>query len=141
MNLSELQTTRFLAGGGQMGALARNKDWSATPLGDPASWPQSLRATVSILLNSQFPMFVWWGPEMITIYNDAYQVILGEKHPNALGRSGPVVWAEIWDVVGPLADKVMQEGTSTWAEDQILYMNRHGYTEETYFTFSYSPVF
>ena len=65
----------------------------------------------------------------------------GEKHPHALGRSGPEVWAEIWDVVGPLAHKVMQEGTSTWAEDQILYMNRHGYTEETYFTFSYSPVF
>lgn len=120
--------------------MVRNFDWSKTPLGPLEDWPENLRVSTSILLNSQFPMFVWWGPEMITIYNDAYRVILGDKHPNALGSSGPKVWAEIWDVVGPLADRVMQDGTSNWSEDQVLYMNRHGYVEETYFTFSYSPV-
>lgn len=130
----------FLHGGGEMGALIRAHDWSQSVLGPPAAWPESLRVSTSILLNSRFPMFVWWGPERTTLYNDAYRVILGEKHP-AIGLPGPQVWAEIWDVVGPLADKVMTEGASTWAEDQVLYINRHGYTEETYFTFSYSPVF
>lgn len=130
----------FLECAGEMGALIKAFDWTKTPLGPPENWPENLRVSVSILLNSQFPMFVWWGPEMITIYNDAYRIILGDKHPNALGNSGPKVWAEIWDVVGPLAEKVMKDGTSNWSEDQILYMNRHGYTEETYFTFSYSPI-
>jgi PAS domain S-box-containing protein len=124
-----------------MGERIRSFDWSKTVIGSPDTWPESLRVSTSILLNSQFPMFVWWGPEMITIYNDAYRVILGDKHPAALGSSGPKVWAEIWDVVGPLADKVMKDGTSNWSEDQILYMNRHGYLEETYFTFSYSPIY
>lgn len=130
----------FLQGGGEMGELIRSYNWSQSIIGPPGKWPECLRIATSILLNSQFPMFVWWGPERLTIYNDAYRVILAEKHPNALGGYGPVVWAEIWDVVGPLADKVMAEGVSTWAEDQILYINRHGYTEETYFTFSYSPI-
>lgn len=136
-----LRQLTFLQGGGEMGKLIRSYDWSQTSLGLPDQWPESLRVSTSILLNSQFPMFVWWGPEMITLYNDAYRIILGEKHPYALGHCGPDVWAEIWDVVGPLANKVLTGGGSTWAEDQILYMNRHGYTEETYFTFSYSPVF
>ncbi|HWI91066.1 MAG TPA: PAS domain S-box protein [Flavisolibacter sp.] len=131
----------FLECAGEMGAMIRDFDWTKTPIGPPENWPENLRVSTSILLNSQFPMFVWWGPEMITIYNDAYRVILGDKHPNALGNSGPEVWAEIWDIVGPLADKVMEEGTSNWSEDLILYMNRHGYVEETYFTFSYSPIY
>lgn len=140
-NTVETPGLSFLQCAGEMGALIRNFDWSKTPLGPPENWPENLRVSTSILLNSQFPMFVWWGPEMITIYNDAYRVILGDKHPDALGNSGPKVWAEIWDVVGPLADKVMKDGTSNWSEDQILYMNRHGYLEETYFTFSYSPIY
>ncbi len=131
----------FLQGGGEMGELIRHFDWSQTPIGNADTWPQNLRTAVNILLNSQFPMFVWWGPELVTIYNDAYHIIAGDKHPKALGAPGPKVWSEIWDVVGPLAGKVMQEGTSTWAEDQLLMINRHGYVEESYFTFSYSPVF
>ena len=131
----------FLQGGGEMGELIRHFDWSKTPIGDASTWPQNLRTAVNILLNSQFPMFVWWGPELITIYNDAYHIIAGDKHPKALGESGPKVWSEIWDDVGPLANKVMQEGSSTWSEDQLLMINRHGYVEETYFTFSYSPVY
>ncbi len=130
----------FMQGGGVMGELMRSKDWSAS-LGDPGQWPESLRTTVSIVLNSRFPMFIWWGKNLITIYNDAYMVIAGEKHPGALGMPGKNVWSEIWDVVGPLADRVMMKGESTWAEDQLLYINRHGYVEESYFTFSYSPIY
>jgi signal transduction histidine kinase len=141
MAVQEGQELAFLKGGGEMGELIRSKDWSTTTLGSPQSWPQSLRTAVSLLLHSQFPMFVWWGPQMITIYNDAYRLIMAEKHPQALGEAGPLVWSEIWDVVGPLADQVMNEGVSNWNEDQLLYINRRGYTEESYFTFSYSPVF
>lgn len=136
----EAQVLPFLKDGGEMGELIRTKDWRATPLGSPDSWSQSLRTSVSILLHSKFPMFVWWGPELTTIYNDAYRIIAGDKHPQALGESGPKVWSEIWDVVGPLAEQVMREGSSTWAEDQLLYINRRGHIEESYFTFSYSPV-
>ncbi|HEX8460962.1 MAG TPA: PAS domain-containing protein, partial [Segetibacter sp.] len=140
MAVIKAQDFAFLKGGGETGELIRTKDWSTTPIGHPETWPLSLRTTVSILLNSRFPMFLWWGPAYITIYNDAYCPILGEKHPNALGVSGPEVWSEIWDVVGPIAERVKQEGVSNWAEDQLLYINRRGYLEESYFTFSYSPV-
>lgn len=140
MQIKEAQGLTFLRGGGDMGKLIRSKDWSSSGLGTPDTWPQSLRTVVSILLNSQFPMFVWWGKDLITIYNDAYRQVAGEKHPAALGEPGPKVWAEIWDVVGPLAENVMLEGISNWAEDQILYINRKGFIEETYFTFSYSPI-
>lgn len=122
-----------------MGELVRSKDWSTTPLGVPENWPQSLRTTVSTLLHSQFPMFVWWGKELTCIYNDAYVPVAGEKHPDLLGSSGREKWAEIWHDLGPLVERVFA-GTATWSEDQVLYMNRHGYVEETYFTFSYSPI-
>jgi len=124
-----------------MGELIRAKDWSLTPVGSPSEWPQSLRTSVSIILNSQFPMFVWWGPELTTIYNESYMQIAGNKHSALLGKSGSEAWAEIWDVVGPLAEQVLKEGVSNWAEDQLLYIDRNGYLEETYFTFSYSPVY
>ena len=141
MELKEVKRLYFIEGGGDIGELIRSKDWSQTPLGPPDTWPSSLRTAVMILLHSRFPMFVWWGEDMITIYNDAYRVIAGEKHPQALGSPGVKVWPEIWDVVGPLAQRVMEEGKSNWAEDQLLFINRRGYVEESYFTFSYSPVF
>ena len=122
-----------------MGERIRTKDWSTTPIGGPDQWPQSLRTSVSILLNSQLPMFVWWGKELITIYNDAYSIVAGEKHPGLLGKSGQEGWAEIWPDLAPLVKSVFN-GTATWSEDQVLYVNRYGYVEETYFTFSYSPV-
>jgi signal transduction histidine kinase len=131
----------FLKGGGEMGEVIRSKDWQLTPIGSLDNWPQSLRTAVSIILNSQFPMFVWWGSELTTIYNDTYSVVAGEKHPEALGSPGRKIWAEIWDVIAPLVDKVMLQGASVFAEDQLLYINRHGYVEEAYFTFSYSPIF
>jgi PAS domain S-box-containing protein len=129
----------FLTGGGEMGERIRSNDWKLSPLGTPDDWPQSLRTTVSILLNSKFPMFVWWGKDLITIYNDAYCPIAGEKHPSLLGKSGQQGWIEIWEDLGPLVESVFS-GRSTWSEDQVLYMNRRGYVEETYFTFSYSPI-
>ncbi|GEO07808.1 sensor histidine kinase [Segetibacter aerophilus] len=140
MAAKEAETFPFLRGGGEMGELIRAKDWSDTPLGSPECWEANLRAAISILLNSQFPMFIWWGPEETTIYNDPYRAILGKKHPNALGAPGSKVWSEIWDVVGPLALRVQKQGESNWAEDQLLYINRLGYLEESYFTFSYSPI-
>lgn len=135
----EVQQHPFLNGGGEMGALIRSKNWSLSSLGPPSEWPQSLRTTVSIILNSQFPMFVWWGEDLITLYNDAYCPIAGEKHPSLLGQSGKEGWIEIWPDLGPLVESVFS-GKSTWSEDQVLYMNRRGYVEETYFTFSYSPI-
>jgi PAS domain S-box-containing protein len=129
----------FLSGGGRMGERMRAHDWSGSPLGRPETWPNSLRSAVSLMLGSKFPMFVAWGPELGFLYNDAYREILGDKHPAALGRRFNDVWAEIWHDLVPLIDKAMA-GEATWAENLSLLMNRHGYEEQTYFTFSYSPV-
>ncbi|MGN6184091.1 MAG: PAS domain-containing protein, partial [Thermoanaerobaculia bacterium] len=115
-------------------------DWSKTSIGSRAQWPQSLRTAVSICVDSRFPILIWWGPDLIKIYNDAYAPILGDKHPSALGAPGRTVWPEIWPVIGPMLDQVIHEGKATWSDDQLLMMNRHGYLEETYFTFSYSPI-
>ena len=115
-------------------------DWSRTPLGPRESWPHSLSIAVSICLDSRFPMFVWWGPELIGLYNDAYIPVLGKRHPAAFGAPAPAVWAEIWDVVGPQAEAVMTRGEATWNDSQPLQMERNGYPEETYFTWSYSPI-
>jgi signal transduction histidine kinase/CheY-like chemotaxis protein len=130
----------FLSGGGTMGRLMREHDWSRTPLGDPNDWPQSLRTATSICLNSRFPMLIWWGPQLVMIYNDGYVPMLGSKHPRSLGAPGREVWAEIWDVIGPMLEGVMGEGLATWSEDQLLVMDRAGFEEETYFTWSYSPI-
>src|SRR5437870_4941310 len=97
-----------LAGGGEMGALMRSLDWSATPVGPVESWPQSLRTALSILLSSRHPMFIWWGPELVQFYNDGYRPSLGvHKHPQALGQPGKVCWEEIWSLIGPQIDSVM----------------------------------
>jgi signal transduction histidine kinase len=129
------------AGGGEMGALMRALDWSQTPLGPVEDWPQSLRTTVSILLNSRHPMFIFWGPQLAKLYNDGYRPILGAtKHPGALGQPGPDVWPEIWDTIGPMVEYVRTSGQATWSDDLLLFMHRNGYLEEVYFTFSYSPV-
>lgn len=131
---------RVLEAGGEMGALMRTIDWSATALGPVEGWPQSLRTALSIILRSRFPMFVFWGKDLVQLYNDAYVPITGGKHPASQGCPARETWAEIWDVLEPLVDAVMDRGEATWSEDQLLMMERHGFTEETYFTFSYSPV-
>jgi signal transduction histidine kinase/CheY-like chemotaxis protein len=128
------------AGGGGMGALMRAFDWASTPLGPVSSWPQSLKTTVGIVLACPFPMLIWWGPELRHLYNDAYRPILGAKHPASLGQTGSQVWAEIWDILGPRADKARSGAGATFEEDLLLPMDRFGYVEETYFTFSYSPI-
>ncbi|MBN8225935.1 PAS domain S-box protein [Corallococcus macrosporus] len=130
----------FLAGGGDMGALVRSMDWSKTPLGPVSSWPQSLRTIASTCLTSGFPMMVFWGPQSVKIYNDAYSRILGGKHPAAMGRPGHEVWAEVWDQIGPWVEQVRREGRPLMTENQLLFVERNGFLEETYFTFAYSPV-
>ena len=135
---SELNTV--LAGGGEMGALMRSIDWASTPLGPVSAWPQSLRTTVSTCLHSRFPILVWWGPELVMLYNDAYVTLIGGKHPQALGTPGCEVFPEIWNIIGPMLEGVMTRGEATWSEDQLLLLERHGFSEECYFTFSYSPI-
>ncbi|MDW8850502.1 PAS domain-containing protein [Flavobacterium sp. MMLR14_040] len=132
----------FLSKGGEMGALTRAKDWSKTAAGSVETWPQSLRTTLGILLNSKFPMFLFWGPEHICFYNDAYRPSLGNdgKHPSILGQKGVDSWPEIWDFIKPLIDQVILEGEATWHEDQLLPIYRNGRMEDVYWTFSYSPV-
>ncbi|MVM41749.1 PAS domain S-box protein [Spirosoma sp. HMF3257] len=134
----------FLLAGGEMGQLTRNFDWSTTVLGSPDEWPQSLRTTVSIILTSKFPMFLWWGPELIQFYNDAYRPSMGVgtngKHPTALGQRGADCWPEIWPTIKPLIDQILAGGESTWSEDQLIPIYRNGRLEDVYWTFSYSPV-
>jgi PAS domain S-box-containing protein len=129
----------FLTGGGEVGRLMRARDWSASPLGPPESWPQSLRSVVGLLLGSKFPMFVAWGPELGFLYNDPYAEVLGGKHPKALGARFYDIWSEIWPDIAPLIDAAMA-GEATYREDLPLLMNRKGFDEPTWFTFSYSPV-
>ena len=130
----------FLSGGGEMGERIRAFDWSKTPLGPPETWEQSLKTCVRIILTSRQPMFVWWGKELINIYNDPYKAIVGGKHPTALGQPAAVVWKEIWDHVEPRAQTAMLNNEGTYDEALLLIMERYGYAEETYYTFSYSPV-
>jgi PAS domain S-box-containing protein len=138
--IEELAKQKVLSSGGEVGALMRSMDWSQTGLGPVSSWPQSLRTAVSICLHSRFELFVWWGPELIMLYNDAYRQTLQSKHPWALGKPGNVVWSEIWPVIGPMLHDVLRTGEATWSDDLLLFLERHGYPEETYHTFSYSPI-
>jgi signal transduction histidine kinase/DNA-binding response OmpR family regulator len=139
LDVGSLPLETWLTGGGELGQLIRERDWSSTPLGPLHSWPQSLKTTLGILLHSRYPMFVFWGPQLIKIYNDAYRPITGHKHPWALGRPGPEVWPEIWSDIKPLVDRALA-GDSTWSDDLMLFMERNGFPEEVYFTFSYSPI-
>ena len=129
-----------LAGGGEMGALMRSLDWSKTLVGPVSTWPQSLRTAVSIILASRFPMLIHWGPEYVQFYNDGFRPILGDlKHPGALGQPAYPWWAEIWDLLTPMFERVMA-GEGSWYENLVVFPNRNGYTEEAYFTFSHSPI-
>ncbi|MEG4089574.1 ATP-binding protein [Microcoleus sp. Pol12B4] len=131
---------QIFAGNSEMAMLMRSHDWSLSALGAVETWPQSLKTAIRIILGSRYPMFVWWGQQMTKFYNDAYIPILGKRHPQALGQPASQVWAEIWDTLGPQAEAVLNQGQSTWNQELLLVMERNGYTEETYFTFSYSPV-
>ncbi|HZZ87392.1 MAG TPA: ATP-binding protein, partial [Caulobacteraceae bacterium] len=130
----------FLAGGGEMGARIRAFDWAATPLGPAARWPQGLKTAVRIMLTSRQPFWVGWGKDLTYLYNDAYRSIIGGKHPWALGRPTAEVWREIWGDIEPLLATAMGGVEGTYSEAQLLIMERNGYPEETYYTFSYSPI-
>jgi PAS domain S-box-containing protein len=123
-----------------MGALMRSLDWAQTPLGPVEQWPQSLRTSVSTCLNSRFAILIWWGPDLVMLYNDAYRDIIASKHPAALGHPGRACWPEIWHIIGPMLSGVLHCGEATWSNDLLLLLERNGYAEECYFTFSYSPI-
>ena len=132
----------WLRGSGALGRLVHEFDWSNTPLGPIDKWQQSLKTVVRVLLTSRFAMWMSWGPELTFLYNDAYaKMTLGNKHPWALGRRSQEVWEEIWSDIGPRIQKVLQSGEATWDQALLLFLERSGYREETYHTFSYSPLF
>lgn len=145
--MDQLSSTRsgggiltFLEAGGELGALTRAYDWSCTPLGPIDTWPQALLTTVSNMLASRHPMFLWWGPDLIQVYNDGYRPSLGDRHPQALGARGREFWSEIWHTIGPQIEGVLTRGESTWHEDQLVPITRNGHLDEVYWTYSYSPV-
>ncbi|MBN8821208.1 MULTISPECIES: ATP-binding protein [unclassified Spirosoma] len=133
--------TDFLAGGGETAALIRTFNWAETPLGPIDQWPQSLKTATNLMLNTRQPVWIGWGPKATFLYNDAYIPVLSlAKHPWALGKPAATVWEEIWDFCGPLASKVFQQGESSFVDDVRLFMNRGGFLEETFYSFSYSPI-
>lgn len=143
MNLtSNTEHLYFLNNGGEMGQLMREKDWSKTPLGEPMLWPQSLKNSLSLLLNSQYPMLLYWGPDYYCFYNDAFRFSLGNegKHPKILGAKGELAWSEMWSTLGPLLLGVLTDGKPTWKENLYLPIDRNGDLEDAYWTFGYSPI-
>ncbi len=133
------QTRDFLVGGGIMGALIRSKDWSTTPLGAIETWPQSLRTTVSLCLASNFPIDVIWGPQYTQIYNDGYLPICARKHPQSLGEDFTQTWASAWGILDKAFGGALA-GETSFLENQRTFLDRNGYLEETFFTFSLSPI-
>jgi signal transduction histidine kinase len=128
------------AGGGEVGAIMRATDWSKTKLGPVKNWPRSLKTMLGVVLGSRFPMLLWWGPDLLHLYNDAFRPILRDKHPASLAAPAAQVWPEVWDIAGPLARSVQAGGPATWEEDFLFFIKNGDMVEETYFTFSYSPV-
>jgi signal transduction histidine kinase/CheY-like chemotaxis protein len=141
MNRDTTDSFNFFGECGEMAERMRAHDWANSPLGTPSSWPESLRLVLGVCLGSHFPMAIWWGPDLIQFYNDAYRPILGShKHPAALGRDARETWPEIWPEIGPMVDRVMSRGQAIKGDDMALVMDRNGYAERCFFTFSYSPV-
>jgi len=132
----------FLQGGGISGATARAVHWEETPLGPPAGWPSTLKTTLATMFRARQPMFLWWGPDLIQFYNDGYLPSFGQgKHPRAMGQAGRACWQEIWPIIGPQIDDVMERGIGSWNEDSLVPIMRNGRNEEVYWTYTYSPVF
>src|SRR3984957_1818803 len=144
MNSSLKPTPRnfdFLAGGGEMGERMRALDWGKTPLGPAEGWPQSLKTIVRVMLDSRYAMWMLWGPELTFFCNDAYLPTVGMKRNWVLGARSDKVWEEIWPDIGPRIHRVLEEGRATWDEGLPLFLERYGFAEETYHTFSYSPIY
>jgi signal transduction histidine kinase/CheY-like chemotaxis protein len=139
--LDETAAQSLFSGPGESLSLLRSRDWSATPVGPVSRWPAELLAAVRTVLSSRMPIMIWWGPDLVQIYSEAMVPLLGDKHPVALGQPATECWAEAWAAVGPLAAVVLGGGGATHSDDLLLFLKRHGYIEETYWTFSYSPIF
>jgi len=140
---SPLQVSQFdfLSNGGEMGALMRALDYDVTPLGPTESWPDILKTTLRLILTSNHPMFIWWGPNLHQFYNEAYRKTTGpERHPSALSQTGKECWSEIWLQIGPQIDFVMSGGGATWHEDQLVPVTRNGRREDVWWTYGYSPI-
>ncbi|HET8727298.1 MAG TPA: sensor histidine kinase, partial [Alphaproteobacteria bacterium] len=131
--MAGISARHFLDGGGKMAVAIREYDWAASSLGPLDDWPASLKTAVGMMLSSKFPKCITWGPDLVTLYNDAFRPILGDK-PEALGRPYPEVWHEVWDTVGPIAEKAYA-GEATFIEDFPLVVDRYDYPEQAYFTF------
>jgi PAS domain S-box-containing protein len=140
MASAQVDVEALFQGPGSTREALRQKDWASTPLGPVPGWAPELKAAIRTVLPSNIPMLLWWGPELVQIFNEAYRPVLGEKYPAAVGQPGAECWAEIWDEIGPLAQDVLAGKGATYNEQQLLWMRRHGYLEETYWTFSYSPI-
>jgi len=138
-SVSEPQGLDWLSGGGAMGELIRSMDWSQTPLGSFEHWPQSLRTTVSLCLSSTFPILIAWGPERVQIYNDSYRPIAGELHPTSMGQRFNECWASALEAVGHVVDRA-QQGEGSYIENLRMFLDRYGYLEEAFMTFSFSPI-
>jgi signal transduction histidine kinase/ActR/RegA family two-component response regulator len=131
----------YLPQQGEMVNMLRAKDWSATSIGPPATWPEALRLQLNVCFDTPFAIAVWWGPELIQFYNDGYRPILGAtKHPAAFGRPARETWPDIWPTIGPMVEQVMQQGIAAKGDDMPLTLDRNGYLEPCNFTFSYSPI-
>jgi two-component sensor histidine kinase len=130
----------FPLDGGETGALIRALDWSKTSLGPISAWPTHLKLTINLMLAAQAQIVLFWGPEFVALYNDAYAPTIGGKHPRALGRPARESWAELWDDLEPLLQRVLKTGETVFAKDRPFYIERHGYPENVYFDISYSPV-
>ncbi|MCW5735423.1 MAG: response regulator [Enhydrobacter sp.] len=135
-----VHSERLFLGQSELAGLMRTLDWAATPLGPPAGWPDALKTAVRIMLTSRQPIWIGWGRELTYLYNDPYKSIIGGKHPRALGRPTSEVWREIWSDISPMLATAMAGDAGTYVEEQLLIMERNGYPEETYYTFSYSPI-
>jgi two-component sensor histidine kinase len=131
---------QFPVGGGELGALIRALDWSKTSLGPISAWPAHLKATIGLMLPAKAQIVLFWGPEFVALYNDAYAPTIGDKHPKALGRPARENWAELWDDLEPLLRRVLETGETVFAQDRPFYIERHGYPETVYFDISHSPV-
>jgi PAS domain S-box-containing protein len=132
----------YLQNGGESAEIIKNTDWAATSLGTPDKWPESLKNTLATLLSSKFPMFLWWGDDLIQFYNDSYRPSMGNegKHPKAMGQKAVECWPEIWYFIYPLITKVLTTGEGIWYDDLLLPIYRNGKLEDVYWTFSYSPI-
>src|SRR5215831_4553064 len=131
---------RVLAGGGEAGRLARSIDWSNTPIGPVESWPQALRSTVALVLHNHSPMLLWWGPQFVQIYNDAYRPVPGSKHPRSMGQPVSECWHEIWHIIGPMIESPFRGGPASVSDDLVLPIRRKSFVEESHFRVAYSPV-